>query len=88
MMIYDLVVADLGDPMRAAIADVAKFEDWGDLVPPPSFNELVDTLSGGNEIVKFAAREAAWAELTLRRISARDDTETFEKITEEVNVNG
>ncbi|HET9868710.1 MAG TPA: hypothetical protein VFQ06_15535 [Nitrospira sp.] len=59
------------------------FEDWEGLVPPPSIHELIDTLSGGNQFLKEASGEFAWAERTLRRIAAKDDTEMIPVITDD-----
>lgn len=85
-MIYDDLILELGDPMRDEITHSAAFDDW-DFIPAPSFQEVVDKLVAGNQEALDWARWRANAELTLRQIAGRDDTETFDKITEEVNVN-
>lgn len=50
-----------------------EFEEWGDLVPPPSVAELLEELAG-DKLSITQAWKLFDAEQTLRKISARDDT--------------
>lgn len=81
-MIYDDIVLDFGDPMRDEMEEPAKFEPW-EFIPKPSLKELADTLSGGDWALLADAMDKAITERTMRIIAAKDDTQTFERITEE-----
>ena len=72
MSIFDETVEALKfDPF--AERPETQYEEWGDLVPPPSVNELIAKLGAG-----VTSITGEWllldAELTMRRISAREDT--------------
>lgn len=81
-MIYDDIVLELGDPMREELEEPARFDEW-EFIPKPSLKELADTLSGGDWALQAAAMERAITERTMRFIAAKEDTQTFERITEE-----
>lgn len=72
MSIFDETVQALGfDPFEERPETM--YEEWGDLVPPPSIHEMINDLSAG--VVSITGE---WllldAERTMRRISAREDT--------------
>lgn len=72
MSIYEETIAATGfDP--AAPGPSIEFEDWEGVVPPPSLPELIEQLGAG-----VTSITGEWllldAELTMRRISAREDT--------------
>lgn len=59
-----------------------EFEGWGELIPPPSLAELVERLANGVTSITFEW-ELLDAERTLRKISARDDTQSMPVIRPE-----
>jgi hypothetical protein len=78
--IFDALVAELGDPFRAELAAPAVWHDWTDIIPPPSLNEVLERIAGGdwNQITR--AQQMLDAERVLRRISARSDTQSMPKV--------
>lgn len=86
--IFDDLVAELGedgDPFRAALAEPAIWHDWTDLIPPPSLNEVLGELVKGDWNQVTRAQELLNAEVMLRRIAAREDTQfDLPKVKEEV----
>lgn len=80
MSIYDETVAATGfDP--TAPGPSIEFEAWGDLIPPPSLPELIDQLASG--VTSITGEWLALdAELTMRRIAAREDTASWPIIYE------
>lgn len=72
MSIYDETVQATGfDPTVAGPS--IEFEGWGDLIPPPSLPELIEELADGRTSITWEWRMFN-AEMTLRKIAARDDT--------------
>ncbi len=83
MSIFEETRAAMGGFDPAAIPAETLFEEWGDLVPPPSLVELAEQLAEKGSLDITREWMMASAELTMRYILARDDTVTITKITEE-----
>lgn len=78
MSIFDETVAATGfDP--ADPGPSTEFENW-DVVPAPSLAELMDTLTEKGSLDITREWQNFNADLTMRLISARDDTQTMPKI--------
>lgn len=73
MSIFDETCAAMRGFDPFAPGPSIEFEEWGDLVPPPSVAELLEELAG-DKLSITQAWKLFDAEQTLRKISARDDT--------------
>lgn len=83
MSIFEETRAAMGGFDPAVVPAQTQFEEWGDLVPPPSIQELTEQLAaqGGLDITReWSMASAEW---TLKFIAARDDTQAIPKIKED-----
>jgi hypothetical protein len=80
MSLYEETRAAMGGFDPFARRPETEYDEWGDLIPPPSLTELAVTLAEGGGLDITQEWLLASAALTMRYIKARDDTETFAAI--------
>jgi hypothetical protein len=81
--IFEETRAAMGGFDPAVIPADTLYEEWGDLVPPPTLAELAEELASKGSLDITREWFMASAELTLRHIAARDDTQTITRVEQE-----
>jgi hypothetical protein len=81
--IFEETRAAMGGFDPSAIPADTLYEEWGDLVPPPTLAELAEELASKGSLDITREWFMASAELTLRHIAARDDTQTITRVEQE-----